>query len=873
MKRIISFALVAVLMVALMIGLSVNASAESLYIKKVVSVVYDDSGSMTGDKWAYANYAMQAFCSMLNSEDQLYITYMSDVSKSEKIDLSSGGIQSAIDKVRDHNMSGNTPYASVEKAFDTLKNVKDDNVNTEYWLVVITDGGFNELPSTAKQARKQLNKNFEQYVAEKMPNGTNPQITFLGIAEGKDYCPDQNEKKGIYTYKSDDANSIMEAMAEMADNVSGRTRLENKDIKQVDENTLRVTSSIPLLNIAVLSQGTDAKIVEAIRNNEDNIPISRSAQLAYQNTTTPKAEYEKLSGSAYLLGDSQKVIGSGEYDIKFDKKANVSDVVVLFEPALETRMTLKLNGNEIKDYKELENAMEGDKISVSCKVYEMGTTKEVDPKLLPPQTEFLITVSENGKVVEKKSGENMELDEYTLKNIETEVKASVIIKGFNPIEYSEEFTPTKYVPRVVYTIDAKFKNDVKSIKVDNLASNTDMALEFTILADGQPITDVNSVKALNPQITVSPAGNSGAITYSNDGKIVYTPNTAPSAAIGEASFDVDVTCTINEGVTTSEKYTVLLADFEVIATDTTDKIAKNEFFGNNIGPSFYVTKDGVKLTKTEIESAITVTLDEKHEDLKVRLEISEEGDVKVIPYAEENQKHNWFINWIYYFGLTGKDVEITFASSYGTEKSTIDVVEASWAYRILQVYLPFVIELAILLFIIYWIYCILAKPKFLEGASIYIGDLSHSGRLGSFCHQISSVQEVKLKKYNKLKYRWKPTLNTEVISVGSGRIRISAADGGAIKCHSSIWYKGDINPMAPASRRNAEHPADVKIFTEERIYMKIKVIKPYSQEEVQPVETLNRPDEDLYYVCCDMNDITKNTIETGVIFAYSYTRE
>ena len=34
--------------------------------KKIISVVYDDSGSMNDDhdSWAVANYAMQAFCGM-----------------------------------------------------------------------------------------------------------------------------------------------------------------------------------------------------------------------------------------------------------------------------------------------------------------------------------------------------------------------------------------------------------------------------------------------------------------------------------------------------------------------------------------------------------------------------------------------------------------------------------------------------------------------------------------------------------------------------------------------------------------------------------------------------------------------------------------
>ena len=40
--------------------------------------MYDDSGSMEGDRWVNANYAMQAFAAMLNKEDTLYISYMSE---------------------------------------------------------------------------------------------------------------------------------------------------------------------------------------------------------------------------------------------------------------------------------------------------------------------------------------------------------------------------------------------------------------------------------------------------------------------------------------------------------------------------------------------------------------------------------------------------------------------------------------------------------------------------------------------------------------------------------------------------------------------------------------------------------------------------
>ena len=52
-------------------------AAEVQTNKKIISIVYDDSGSMSMDgekKWAYANYAMQTFAALLNGQDELYLT-------------------------------------------------------------------------------------------------------------------------------------------------------------------------------------------------------------------------------------------------------------------------------------------------------------------------------------------------------------------------------------------------------------------------------------------------------------------------------------------------------------------------------------------------------------------------------------------------------------------------------------------------------------------------------------------------------------------------------------------------------------------------------------------------------------------------------
>ena len=164
MKRIVSSVLAFIILISSVGMLSITASADSMYIKKIVSVVYDDSGSMLTDEkienkvispdWIYANYAMQTFCGMLNSEDQLFITYMSSarsvnggdlVCKADKSEITEGEIQKSVDKIRDHNKAGATPYAAVEAAVEQLEKVENKDPNTQYWLVIITDGGFNDF--------------------------------------------------------------------------------------------------------------------------------------------------------------------------------------------------------------------------------------------------------------------------------------------------------------------------------------------------------------------------------------------------------------------------------------------------------------------------------------------------------------------------------------------------------------------------------------------------------------------------------------------------------------------------------------------------------------------------------------------------------
>lgn len=812
MKRVVTVLLAAaVLFGVFAVTGSLTVNAESLYIRKIVSVVYDDSGSMEmEDKWAYANYAMQTFCGMLNSEDQLYITYMcpSESNPSyepEEIDLSSSGIQKSVDKIRAHGDVGSTPYGAVDIAFDKLKNTQDSNANTQYWLVILTDGGFNQ-DSYIKNSfdPEELTDYFEDYVSQPMPNGTNPQITYFAIGNSAVRVPAEADK-GIYTYSCSQASEIIRTMSEVADKVSGRTRLDKSEINLIDSKTVQISSAIPLLNIAVLTQETDAKIVNANYSNEVDIPVSRYAALDFREYNGNK--HDELIGNACLLGDSKHIIGAGTYEIKFDKEISADDLVFLFEPALEMRVTVSVNGKKLDDNSELRNTSEGDKISISCGIYEMNTDNEISSDLLPQNTSYDIYVYEDGNIANHVSGKDMEMDGYELKNVETKLVASVKIEDFNPIEYSKKFTPKEQEKPPVYTIECAFDGGVKSIKFDSLPYNKDMKLRFTIKADGVEMTDSDEVKKLLPKIDVSPSGNSGDVKVENDGTVTYTPKKTDSSKSDADSVSVAVSCTISDGTSVSDSYTILMADYEVIGKNADKAVCKQEFYNNSTGVSFCIKKDGVQLDKTQVEKGVSVSINDEYKDLRLDITIDNDGTINCIPKSDEKREYNfltWWSGWFYYFGLEGSDITLTLSHDYGMAQAGIEVVGADIWYILGWVVAPLATEIILIALIIAYIVRYVTKPRFASNAALYTGTIRFSDEgLGS---HILSLRKYKLKPYNSFKNLWNPF---KPLTVSVGGILISAENGGRIICReASPWFMTD-ELQSSQMDGEIEHPKDI----------------------------------------------------------------
>ncbi|MBR5868905.1 MAG: VWA domain-containing protein, partial [Clostridia bacterium] len=415
-KRILSFVLALVLLLGLVAALPAEkAAAESLYIRKIVSVVYDDSGSMSGsgvDKWSYASYAMQTFAGLMNNDDRLFVTFMSDVDNgvenpTRELDVTNTAIQNTVDGIRNHAEAGNTPYAAVAYAWNTLLQVQDDDPNTQYWLVVLTDGSMGVKEDD-------MGRDFRSITSTTMPNGSNPQVTFVAIGDGA-IAPKNDPENSIYVYKAAKSDKIVDTMAEMADRVSGRRRLD-KEVKKAGSNALKFTTEVPLLNVAVLCQNSAASL-ESVSGPDGSLTISRTVSMKYPEANGWKTA-KKLVGSAFVASGTGN-LPAGEYVLTFADDIKPKDVVVMIEPALEIRIVVTRGGVELTP-EEFQNLAAGETVDVKATIYESGTDKEVDPSLLPEDTNFTVKVKENGSETLKTEDGAMLLEGVTLNQVPTE---------------------------------------------------------------------------------------------------------------------------------------------------------------------------------------------------------------------------------------------------------------------------------------------------------------------------------------------------------------------------------------------------------------------------------------------------------------------
>ena len=835
MKRLFSIILAAVMISGMLAVFSVSAAAdsdsESLSVKKIVSVVYDDSGSMKGeDKSVYASYAMQAFCSMLNSQDELYITFMNenmddndnsdtcnDLENFEpkKIDLSDNNFQSTINSLsKPAHGGGFTPYGAIIKAFEKLTQVDCEDKNAQYWLVVITDGAFTNWDYSGEN----ITEEFKKYSATEMPNGSKPYITFLGI--GSDVVAPNEELTNVHIYKASSAKAITDTMSKMAEKVSGRTNIK---VSQGTANSVKVSSNVPVSNFAVFAQNTSAKVTKVTYGKNKEIKPNRKVSLGVDG-------YD-LNATACIIGNSKDIIEDGTYEIHFDGAIKAENVQVMFEPAVELVVSVENNGKTVEFHNNTEfvnyftDAVKGEEYTIVCKICEVGNSKNVFKVDQFNSADVNISVTETGSSAQTNDKDEQKLT-FKLSDtpVETTISVSGTVDGFNLQNYFVKFTPQ---PKI--EIKASFEENCSGgFNFADIKTDKNNRMIFTVYEDDKEITDAEKVKKYDPKLEIeNPEENKGSWKYEG-GKIVYTITEVPERDDDKGYFTVKVTCTLNNGKKASEVYTVRLAHFIGHVNGTDDELKKTEFFNNDIGVSFYITKhkdendkNGVRLTKSALGSEATVEAYVLFNDEYIAIRdrsvvLEDDGLIKVTPNVAEDHPltfWNWWINWAYYFGLEGSDVKVTLNHPLldSPMETTINVVGEDMSYMLLNVYAPLIIEIILLALLIIWIFLIVTKPRYNKGSTLYVGEIRYNKTSGT--RTVRNFSPVKLEKFNKVKRgngRLKFKAKADVVSANGLKIR--ADRGGRICCEMMFpWYRGKLE-VADSDFENLKTPADVSEY-------------------------------------------------------------
>jgi hypothetical protein len=502
-------------------GASSAASDDSdvRYTKKIVSVLYDNSGSMQNSvvypnrpateaesvsRQHYASYALQMLMSMLSDRDELVVTPMNvptgslgapEIDEttyktySVKVDLSSSDRDGEIRRVMSESLIAKTPYGgtpsnSIDFAIKNLtakglmdsQNLAATPKDTEHWLVILTDGAFSgctndndkpDIPLTVQM----LNSKISNYPALKTIfigfSGDAPNLTGTSLTQNYPFT----------SYVAPDAASLTHAMQSVANQLSGRYMLDPA-LYTVDGNKVKVhidRLDFSLRNISFIAQSCNAELDSATYEGKA-MDISHPCEIIPLGDLGSKANIRN-GCSAVINGN--KFFSGGTLTLEFSAPVTKENLSIMAEPALTIKSYVeRLDGSNwvLTDEQYINaNLVKDNKLRVGYDVYEQATGKKIDINTIFDDVVSSVTYAKNSYAI----GEEIPL-----------------VTGNNEIAVSVSVMDGAY--KMYSTVRCIIEEDPKNYRIDaNVADKISYYdkcayASYTIYADGQKLNSLDS---------------------------------------------------------------------------------------------------------------------------------------------------------------------------------------------------------------------------------------------------------------------------------------------------------------------------------------------------------------------------------------------
>lgn len=393
------------------------APGSTVYVRKHVSILYDNSGSMKNGrenlKWCYASYAAQMFTGLLNDTDTLSISFM-DGTQLQDIDLE-GLRQNAVSAVLEETSTANadTPIGEISTALQVLKDegleagLGTNDAGEQFWLVLTTDGVFREYGENLSAERVATE------IGAIMTTYPDLHVVYFGIGTLND---DSDSKAVDFRAGSDVPASILntlhsypnftavyaesqeqivETMQTLSNQISGRYSVSEEF--EVSGNQVKLYLSgegSPIRNIAVLNQETNAKLLSATADDGTELTINREAEIRYpRNSSYSNVPEDTLGGYVALItGPGGGKVPNGTILLTYSEPVSKENLALMYEPAIHVRLQVerKTDSGEWVALPSNADLVEGEEIRATYAICEDGTDKELDTEKLFGKTEVRI---------------------------------------------------------------------------------------------------------------------------------------------------------------------------------------------------------------------------------------------------------------------------------------------------------------------------------------------------------------------------------------------------------------------------------------------------------------------------------------------------
>lgn len=451
--------------------------------KRVINLVYDDSGSMiySGekvDRWCQAKYAMEVFAAMLGSNDTMNIYYMSEFEGDGNWESSitlkgSDGAKANVSKLHDNvTEAGNTPFASVTSAYDDLKNVKAD----EKWLVVLTDGQFQNIGSISDYFKN-------------VPSDI--KVMFLSMGA------DAPAKSAIVP---EGKSNIFYAKAESSKDIFGQiigicTRVFNSNKLAVSKNSF--SFDVPMSQLVIFAQGEDVKIGSMSNSDGKKFSSASTVTVKYSEKATSgsNTNYQDPIVNKELKGIVATFDGdfsAGDYKLDI---SGANTVEIYYKPNVDIAAYLvDEKGVEVETNEHLRS---GD-FTINFGFVKAGTKEKVPESALLGKISYTAEISNNGEKMSKavSSGDKIYLDEGSL-----DIK---VVARF--LEYNSVSTQLNYTVYKDKSVSFEALN-VPKYDVSKNGINSSEPIQIKATLEGKQISAEDWEAMQLPKVTAEINGN------------------------------------------------------------------------------------------------------------------------------------------------------------------------------------------------------------------------------------------------------------------------------------------------------------------------------------------------------------------------------